>query len=366
VEQLRLRDQRAALQFIRDAYAIRDLDQFVAFILEALPNLVRSEVTSYNEMRPRAHQSRNWVNPASLMVPERHEAFARVIDQEPVVAHYERNPDSRLVRLSDFVSGRQLRSSAIYSEHYGPIGNIADTLPIIWGGGRNTLNAIGLLRHTVFNDRELAVVDCLRPHLIQAHANAVEFSKITRRETWLEQALHSSARALVVLKPDRAIEYAADSARAWIREYFGAASAAERLPETLDLWVRQHDSDVRQTLELPRPRDPLVVQRESRRLVLRLLSGERHLLLLLEQQGLAIEAGSLRSLGLSRRETEVLAQLANGRGRAEIARALDMSPRTVDTHLQFIFRALGVSSRSAAAAKAFQASRIGCGPTAAR
>ncbi len=356
MERLTLRDQRAALKLIRDAYAIRDFDQFVAFILAALPELIRSELTSYHEMEPRARRSRNWVVPEQP--PARDEAWTRVMHEHPVMNHFLKIGTRQTMLLSDFLTSRQLKDMALYYEHYGPLGRIQDLIPFFWGSDE-TLNAIGLHRTTHFTERERATADFLRSHLIQAHANAAEFSNLVRHETWLRQALDSSARTLIVLKRDRSIEFATDSARTWMKEYFGASHTAERLPETLDLWVRQHDSAVRQTLELPRPRDPLVVDRAARRLLVRLLSGENHLLLLLEEQSGKIEAISLRSLGLTRRESEVLAQLANGRGKAEIAHALDMSPRTVDTHLQFIFRALGVSSRSAAAAIAFQASRIG-------
>jgi hypothetical protein len=151
-------------------------------------------------MEPRARRSRNWVVPEQP--PERHEGFARVVDQEPVVAHYARNPNSALVRLSDFLSSRQLRNLALYSEHYGPLGRIEDTVPIVWHAEAGIMNAFGLLRHSKFSDKERALMDFLRPHLIQAHANAVAVSKIYRSTTLLQKALEVSARALVVLKHD--------------------------------------------------------------------------------------------------------------------------------------------------------------------
>jgi DNA-binding CsgD family transcriptional regulator len=132
----------------------------------------------------------------------------------------------------------------------------------------------------------------------------------------------------------------------------------DRLPELLDLWVRQHDSAVRQTLELPKPRDPFVVNRKDRRLVVRLLSGDEEILLLLEEQTMFIQPASLSSLGLTRRESEVLAHMVNGLSKRLIARLLGTSPRTVDAHVQNILKSLGVSSSGAAIAKAFQASRL--------
>jgi DNA-binding NarL/FixJ family response regulator len=58
--------------------------------------------------------------------------------------------------------------------------------------------------------------------------------------------------------------------------------------------------------------------------------------------------------GLSRRELEVLRHLAAGRTNREIATSLVISEHTVARHVQNIFAKLGVSSRAAATAFAFE------------
>lgn len=65
-------------------------------------------------------------------------------------------------------------------------------------------------------------------------------------------------------------------------------------------------------------------------------------------------AGARPPSGLSGREAEVLALLATGRTNREIAEALFISEHTVRRHLQNIFTKLGVSTRAAATAFAFQ------------
>ena len=58
--------------------------------------------------------------------------------------------------------------------------------------------------------------------------------------------------------------------------------------------------------------------------------------------------------GLTAREIEVLRLVTEGRTNREIAKALRLSDHTVRRHLQNIFNKIGVSSRAAATAFAFQ------------
>lgn len=68
----------------------------------------------------------------------------------------------------------------------------------------------------------------------------------------------------------------------------------------------------------------------------------------------APEPGSRSRHGLSERELEVLRLVAAGNSNREIAAALTISEHTVARHLQNIFAKLGVSSRTAAGAFAFE------------
>jgi DNA-binding NarL/FixJ family response regulator len=58
--------------------------------------------------------------------------------------------------------------------------------------------------------------------------------------------------------------------------------------------------------------------------------------------------------GLSARETEVLRLVATGKTNKQIAADLSLSEHTISRHLQNIFTKLGVSSRAAATAFAFE------------
>ena len=61
---------------------------------------------------------------------------------------------------------------------------------------------------------------------------------------------------------------------------------------------------------------------------------------------------------LTEREREVMGLIARGRPNREIAESLFISPRTAQGHVARIFAKLGVNSRSAAVAAAFEAGLV--------
>jgi DNA-binding NarL/FixJ family response regulator len=68
----------------------------------------------------------------------------------------------------------------------------------------------------------------------------------------------------------------------------------------------------------------------------------------------ALTGGPPSADGLSEREREVLRHLAAGETNREIAEALGISPHTVRRHVEHIFSKLGVTSRTAATAHAYE------------
>jgi DNA-binding CsgD family transcriptional regulator len=62
---------------------------------------------------------------------------------------------------------------------------------------------------------------------------------------------------------------------------------------------------------------------------------------------------ALESLGLTRRQAEVLGWLVDGKANLQIAAILAISPSTVARHVEAIFERVGVQTRTAAAAAAF-------------
>ncbi|MFT5084877.1 MAG: DNA-binding NarL/FixJ family response regulator [Lentisphaeria bacterium] len=79
-----------------------------------------------------------------------------------------------------------------------------------------------------------------------------------------------------------------------------------------------------------------------------------HYVRLVDEDG-ADETGVLKDFfGITKRESEVFLWLAKGKTNREIAQILDFSPRTVNKHLEQLFKKLDVDNRTSAAAMAIQ------------
>jgi DNA-binding NarL/FixJ family response regulator len=130
-----------------------------------------------------------------------------------------------------------------------------------------------------------------------------------------------------------------------------AASSADwvekKLPLEISTWL-SHQPNIGMGLELKSPRQALKVillgENDGGELLLRLVDTQK-----------PNEAETLKSLlPITSRESEVLLWIARGKTNREIGQIIGTSPRTVNKHLEQIYRKLSVENRTAAAAKALQ------------
>ena len=149
--------------------------------------------------------------------------------------------------------------------------------------------------------------------------------------------------ALVDASPGGAIVFATPRAEALLQKYF-STDAIWRLPEELLQWLAIGTSSQ------PTGALPFITHRDGSQLVVR-LSGKRdkHFQLLIEEKNDHLWLIRMRSLGLTRREAEVLLWIARGKTRPEIAAILACSSGTVAKHTEHILAKLGVETRTAAA-----------------
>ena len=172
----------------------------------------------------------------------------------------------------------------------------------------------------------------------------------------MARALEESDRGVVILTGNVRLRFGTQRARGWISEYFEPSRDVDRLPESLQRWVEHQQSLLAKDDSIPPPREPLILERTEKRLMVRFVEdrSEDGCLLILEEQLLQFSAGLLEPLGLTRREAQVLLWVARGKTDKEVAVLLYVSPRTVKKHVEHIYEKLGVRSRTEAVALALE------------
>ncbi len=155
----------------------------------------------------------------------------------------------------------------------------------------------------------------------------------------------------------RACEWTAD-AQALLVAY-GIHVANDDLPDTIKTWFLQQKHSLEQSAKVTSGAAPLTYRRGERKLSLYLLRRREpspSYWLVMEETEASCDYDNLfPNLSVTRRESEVIFWLGQGKSNAEIAIILGVSPGTIGRHLENVFPKLGVENRFAASLMVTQA-----------
>lgn len=321
-------------------WELEDLPSFRTGVLRLLRELVGCELASYNEIGTDSGEVFVLADPAeSLNVGgEMFEAFAEFALQNPLAAHFARTGETRTLRLSDFIGRRQFHALELYDHVYRHIDTeyqLAFMVPT-----RGQMIGITLNRaRRDFDERELALLGAARAIVIPAYRNLHDRAR-------LDALLRASdgeepgPYAVFLVEQSGLLQPAHDRAERLMRQLLTEPSTIDALRGWSGLQRR----------EQPDGPAALRLHTSERELQARYLHGTQGNLDAIAIRPLASsQSQSLRALGLTRRQAEVLHLLWQGNTNAEIAATLNISKHTAHHHLENIYRQLGVNSRVAAA-----------------
>jgi DNA-binding CsgD family transcriptional regulator len=150
------------------------------------------------------------------------------------------------------------------------------------------------------------------------------------------------------------VTYASRSAQRQLSRFFPPRRRlGARLPDDVARWLVASRAPASSGADLARLGLPLVVERDGVELEISALEDDDRSVLVLRERARRVAAPPLEALGLTPRQAEILAWLAQGKTNFEIATILAISPHTVARHVEAIFERLEVQTRTAAAAAAF-------------
>jgi DNA-binding CsgD family transcriptional regulator len=352
--------QRRLAGLVSGSYAFDSLDEFRAGLLGLLAEAVPSAIVSYNEVDE--DPDRTWALSRPHLDADLVAAFARLAHENPVLEHIRRTRDGRPRRISDFLDREQLHRLALFREVYAQLGvesQVAFTLP----SAPTVVIGIALSRgRHDYTDGEVRLLAAARPHLIQAY-RAVELASLRAAVlAALEDGLDAVANPVLAIDARGRIAFATRSARRLLARELGAPDeGAGRVPRVL------LDALEAGAAAGGAAGTAVVVAGRGRPVTARAIgeAGERGVrIVLLEGGDGGLSVAALRGLGLTDRQAQALRWTALGRSVREAAGLMGISPRTLEKHLQSVYAALGVASRSQAAATAGAAVGVGPPPTA--
>ena len=316
------RDGERVLRFVAASGDLGGDDPFTSEVLEELGKLVRADWVSYCELDRVRQRIRRMVARCGDEHAQEPVSYWEIAAEHPVCSRHN-GGSFRALKLSDFLSREKLRSSRIYALWFRPAGvdhelNVGIPSPP-W---HTKTFLFDRAPGRDFTERDRRVLDVLQPHLARLWSAARMRRQLRAAIEGLEQASEHDASGVLLVAADGLVELASPAARRLLHDYFGENGRAE-LPPALTDWLRSGAAT-------------LVRRAGSNRLTIR-RSGS---MLLLEE--------TRDELGLTARESQVLAWVARGKTNPEVAEMLWVSPTTVRKHLENVYAKLGVHTRTAA------------------
>jgi DNA-binding CsgD family transcriptional regulator len=284
-----------------------------------------------------------WANEPMLLDPEFMKPFGKFLHQHPTVRYSIGNPNGEAMKITDVVSQAQFERTDLFNHVYRGVGvNKQMGLGLMSEGDLTMTYAFTRNRHD-FADREKAIISAAAPHFVNAIRNGFAFRRIS-------DALQAGGSGVVAIDTRGKLAFASTYARVLLEKYFPSnLLAADSLPVGLSGWLRAGILRTR-SAEYDLPVEPYRAEApDGSRLTVRLLdnrsNGED---LLLFEERRAARPDDFRPFGLTRRECEVLYWITEGKTDPDIAMILEISVRTVEKHVENVYKKLGVATRIAA------------------
>jgi DNA-binding CsgD family transcriptional regulator len=322
-------------------------------VMTAVQRVVPSDSTFWTDVNTLTGCVTRLVTPAQVRLRDEDTLVAQYLHQHPVYAYAKRTGDDSAHTIADFVSRSQWRRGPLYNEMYRPRGIEAQISFTFSTRPGHTIGVILNRARPEFRENERLLLNLLRPHLIEAYRNLEATARTRSALARAHAIIEEVGFGIVAIGANGRMELANARARQALALFFGAGTrGADALPDAVERWLRHH-GDVSD--RSPVPRRPLVVERDGRQLNIRLVHDNGHVLLLLTERSTTIDLAPFIALGLTQREAEVLSWLAQGQTDGEIGTIIGSRPKTVGKHLERIYKKLGVETRTAAVARAFDA-----------
>jgi DNA-binding CsgD family transcriptional regulator len=273
--------------------------------------------------------------------------------EHPIVTNAARNDFPHAIRTSDLRSLREYRQTGLYQDFFRvhlmktdrQLGFVAKPSPML------TIGASVNRRGRDFSVEQCALMEHLRPHLLQAYLTAQSWSQVpVKIQAERDCASTLAGGELCQIDQSGKIEWMTGGVEGILARFFGREPRGrDRLPGSLFERIRRVIQVGDGTINKQLRSWEYVRENATLRVQIAAHLGENSWQVLLTEECQEKSAELLANQhGLSKREGEVLLWMSQGKTNAEIALILELAARTVEKHVENLFSKLGVYNRTAA------------------
>ncbi|TKB72676.1 MAG: helix-turn-helix transcriptional regulator [Nitrospira sp.] len=338
-------------EFAAALHGHREPVALVSHLLSGLQALIPTDYNSWKEItvqgRPQVAAVFSPHNPtAASLLP----MFQRHFGLHPICNYWRRSgKHSGALSWADVASKSEFETLALYKEFYGPL-SVHHQLIVALEARPSHLIYIALNRNrTPFTEQERYLLTALQPHASQALQQTRELHRLRSTLASFETLVNHMNQGIMCLSARNRISWASTRTRSFLHRYWRSAPDTVCLPDMLLAWLLKSLKDAG-TVGVSR--EPLIVQNQTSRLVVRLLVEKKERYLFFEETTMQRTFEQFKQFGLTDREAEVLGWVAQGKSNDETASILNVCSQTVKKHLERIYAALNVTNRTEAALKA--------------
>lgn len=353
VQRLSALDLSKVLATVDELYQLDVHQGFVPLAHQVLRELVRlvprAELGNLGHIDFRTRQG-TFVTPWGFVMPAGRRAHvSEFLHEHPVLMHYEQTGDGSPWQLTDFMSRRQFENTGLFHECYR--GYVRGMILFALPSPPLTLLDISLSStHVDFLERDRAVLALVRPHVARVFDRCMEIAA-WRAGSPAMGGGGVAVPSVIQASPDGDVYYRTRAAAVVLERHFPGVGA-HQLPSPVRAWVQEPPQPLG---DRPARRQRIFQSPDGSAIAIDARWADQSWSLSLSEPHALDECLHLRELGLTGRESQVLAWMARCKTNAEIAVILELSPRTVEKHVESILRKLQVEHRTAAIMRALGA-----------
>jgi DNA-binding CsgD family transcriptional regulator len=351
-------DLRELQSHLPQLYAEKDLAGFGRMAARIAQQLIDGDAAGYREISHSNRAINSLIEPASReqAILDRAGHFQRYAHQHPVFAHFRRQPHDEPKKISDFLVDAEFQQLELYREHHGPLGMNYEMAAFV-GENESCHTLVTINRRARdFSERDRQLLALLQPHIRQAYDNAMMWREWQHKLDRVTSVLDQLEQGVLFVNRELKVLQTTPRAARFLNNQRDSEPTTAHLPHSIAEWGRAQIATCLASSDARPPLRPLTIPTKRGVVTLRLEPAKdlTFFSITLRSGPQPSDSDPFGILGLTRRQSEILLQLTQGKRNEQIARDLGISVRTVHKHLEHIYGKIRVSNRSEAISRALE------------